>query len=113
MNRPPRAGKVQVLVASDVASRGLDIRGLPYVVNYDFPPRLEVYVHRRGLRLVSGLLCLFCGRGDVRGCCLGLELGVRACAFVFQCFSVRLCAEAGSLWVIALFTQFAPQRPGG
>jgi ATP-dependent RNA helicase DDX5/DBP2 len=34
------------MVASDVASRGLDIRGLPYVVNYDFPSRLEVYVHR-------------------------------------------------------------------
>jgi len=43
---PRRSGKVQVLVASDVASRGLDIRGLPYVVNYDFPSRLEVYVHR-------------------------------------------------------------------
>jgi len=39
---------VQVLVASDVASRGLDIRGLPYVVNYDFPGNLEVYIHRVG-----------------------------------------------------------------
>ena len=39
---------MQVRVASDVASRGLDIRGLPYVVNYDFPSRLEVYVHRWG-----------------------------------------------------------------
>jgi hypothetical protein len=39
---------VQVLVASDVASRGLDIRGLPYVVNYDFPSNLEVYIHRVG-----------------------------------------------------------------
>lgn len=38
----------QVLVASDVASRGLDIRGLPYVVNYDFPSNLEVYIHRVG-----------------------------------------------------------------
>ena len=43
-----RAGKVQVLVASDVAARGLDVRGLPYVVNYDFPARLETYVHRVG-----------------------------------------------------------------
>lgn len=38
----------QVLVASDVASRGLDVRGLPYVVNYDFPTNLEVYIHRVG-----------------------------------------------------------------
>jgi superfamily II DNA/RNA helicase len=41
-----RAGKVAVLVATDVAARGLHIRGLPYVVNYDFPPNLETYVHR-------------------------------------------------------------------
>eukprot|EP00775_Hariotina_reticulata_P002128 gene2128-2447_t len=40
-----KAGKAQVLVASDVASRGLDIRGLPYVVNYDFPSNLETYIH--------------------------------------------------------------------
>ncbi|GLC40197.1 hypothetical protein PLESTM_001013500 [Pleodorina starrii] len=43
-----RSGKAQVLVATDVAARGLDIRALPYVVNYDFPSRLETYVHRVG-----------------------------------------------------------------
>ena len=43
-----RGGKVQVLVASDVAARGLDIRGLPYVLNYDFPTKMETYVHRVG-----------------------------------------------------------------
>lgn len=43
-----RSGKVQVLVATDVAARGLHIRGLPYIVNYDFPTRLEPYVHRVG-----------------------------------------------------------------
>ncbi|GAB4823853.1 hypothetical protein N2152v2_010899 [Parachlorella kessleri] len=37
-----------VLVATDVAARGLHIRGLPYVVNYDFPPNLEQYIHRAG-----------------------------------------------------------------
>ncbi|KAG2491590.1 hypothetical protein HYH03_010157 [Edaphochlamys debaryana] len=43
-----RSGKAQVMVATDVAARGLDIRGLPYVVNYDFPVRLESYCHRVG-----------------------------------------------------------------
>ncbi|GIL49526.1 hypothetical protein Vafri_5852 [Volvox africanus] len=43
-----RSGKAQVLVATDVAARGLNIRALPYVVNYDFPSRLETYVHRVG-----------------------------------------------------------------
>ena len=36
------------MVATDVAARGLDIRQLPYVVNYDFPSSLETYVHRVG-----------------------------------------------------------------
>lgn len=43
-----RAGKVQIMVATDVAARGLHIRNLPYVVNYDFPSRLETYIHRVG-----------------------------------------------------------------
>jgi superfamily II DNA/RNA helicase len=49
-NRPHGifADYVQVLVASDVAARGLDISGLPYVVNYDFPSSLETYIHRVG-----------------------------------------------------------------
>ena len=43
-----RSGKAQVLVATDVAARGLHIRALPYVVNYDFPTTLEAYIHRAG-----------------------------------------------------------------
>ncbi|GBG30135.1 ATP-dependent RNA helicase DBP2 [Hondaea fermentalgiana] len=43
-----RAGKARILVATDVAGRGIDIKGLPFVVNYDFPGSLEVYVHRVG-----------------------------------------------------------------
>jgi ATP-dependent RNA helicase RhlE len=43
-----KQGKVRVLVATDVASRGLDIDQLPYVVNYDLPEVPEDYVHRIG-----------------------------------------------------------------
>ena len=43
-----RAGKFQVLVASDVAARGLDIEGLTLVVNYDPAIDSEHYVHRAG-----------------------------------------------------------------
>jgi ATP-dependent RNA helicase RhlE len=43
-----KQGKVRVLVATDVASRGLDIDQLPYVVNYDLPNVPEDYVHRIG-----------------------------------------------------------------
>ncbi len=41
-------GAVRVLVATDVAARGLDISNLPYVVNYDMPTVAEDYVHRIG-----------------------------------------------------------------
>jgi len=41
-------GKIKVLVATDIASRGIDIQGLEYVVNYDIPADPEAYVHRIG-----------------------------------------------------------------
>jgi ATP-dependent RNA helicase RhlE len=43
-----KAGKTAVLVATDVASRGLDIEGLPQVINFDVPHSPEDYVHRIG-----------------------------------------------------------------
>ncbi len=43
-----RAGAATVLVATDVAARGLHIPTLRHVVNYDFPPNLETYTHRVG-----------------------------------------------------------------
>ena len=43
-----RAGKTHILVATDVAARGLDIKGLDCVVNWDCPPNIDQYVHRIG-----------------------------------------------------------------
>ena len=43
-----KAGKVQVLVATDIAARGLDIDHLPHVINHDLPQVAEDYVHRIG-----------------------------------------------------------------
>jgi len=43
-----KEGKVRVLVATDIAARGLDIEELPIVVNYDLPHQAEDYVHRIG-----------------------------------------------------------------
>ncbi len=43
-----KAGEVQILVATDVAARGLDIHDLPLVVNFDLPIVAEDYVHRIG-----------------------------------------------------------------
>lgn len=43
-----KAGKVNVLVATDIAARGIDIIELPYVVNFDLPNVPEDYIHRIG-----------------------------------------------------------------
>ncbi|KAI9503335.1 ATP-dependent RNA helicase dbp2 [Coemansia spiralis] len=43
-----RSGKSPIMVATDVASRGLDIKDVKFVINYDFPTNVEDYVHRIG-----------------------------------------------------------------
>jgi len=43
-----KSGEVRILIATDVASRGLDIDDVTHVFNYDFPKDLEEYVHRIG-----------------------------------------------------------------
>jgi ATP-dependent RNA helicase RhlE len=50
-----RAGRTTVLVATDLASRGLDIAQLPLVVNYDLPLVAEDYIHRVGRTGRAGL----------------------------------------------------------
>ena len=50
-----KAGKVRVLVATDIAARGLDIERLPHVVNYELPHVPEDYVHRIGRTARAGL----------------------------------------------------------
>jgi ATP-dependent RNA helicase RhlE len=50
-----KSGKITVLVATDVASRGLDIEGLPQVINFDVPHSPEDYIHRIGRTGRAGL----------------------------------------------------------
>jgi len=43
-----KEGKSPILVATDVAARGIDIKDIKFVINYDFPGAIEDYVHRVG-----------------------------------------------------------------
>ena len=43
-----RSGDVRVLIATDIAARGIDVDGISHVINFDFPPQPEDYVHRIG-----------------------------------------------------------------
>jgi ATP-dependent RNA helicase RhlE len=62
-----RAGKVQVLVATDIASRGLDVDGITHVINYELPNEAESYVHRVGRTARAGAVGValsFCDAGE-------------------------------------------------
>ncbi len=52
--RKLRSGQLSVLVASDLAARGLDIENISHVVNYDLPEDPEVYIHRIGRTARAG-----------------------------------------------------------
>jgi superfamily II DNA/RNA helicase len=65
-----KAGEVELLVATDVAARGLDIADLPAVFNFDVPFNAEDYVHRigrTGRAGASGLAITLVTRDDARG----------------------------------------------
>lgn len=49
-----KSGRTSILVATDVAQRGLDVKELNYVVNYDIPKNLEDYIHRIGRTARAG-----------------------------------------------------------
>jgi superfamily II DNA/RNA helicase len=65
-----KAGTIEVLVATDVAARGLDIVELPVVINYDVPFQAEDYIHRigrTGRAGASGLAIMLMTGADDRG----------------------------------------------
>lgn len=49
-----RDGAVDFLMATDLASRGLDIKGIETVINYDMPGQLALYLHRVGRTARAG-----------------------------------------------------------
>src|SRR3989338_5070667 len=49
-----KSGKYRVLVATDIASRGIDVRGIELVLNFDLPEQAEDYVHRIGRTARAG-----------------------------------------------------------
>ncbi|GJL77364.1 MAG: DEAD/DEAH box family ATP-dependent RNA helicase [Nitrospinaceae bacterium] len=62
-----RSGKVRVLVATDIASRGLDVEGITHVINYELPNEAESYVHRIGRTAragAQGVAISFCDAGE-------------------------------------------------
>jgi len=62
-----RAGKVKILVATDIAARGIDVDGVSHVINFDLPNVPESYVHRIGRTAragAEGIAISFCDREE-------------------------------------------------
>ncbi len=64
-----KSGKTRVIVATDIASRGIDINELPLVINYDLPDIPETYIHRigrTGRAGSSGTALTFCSQEELK-----------------------------------------------
>jgi superfamily II DNA/RNA helicase len=62
-----RDGRIRLLVATDVAARGLDVNGISHVINFDLPQVAEDYVHRigrTGRAGASGIAISLCNTGE-------------------------------------------------
>ena len=72
-----KSARIPILVATDVAARGIDVNDIDYVINYDLPQNSEIYVHRIGRT----------GRAGKEGCAISILSGRR------QLFAVRAIAR--------------------
>jgi len=73
-------GQVKVLVATDIAARGIDVDDISHIVNYELPMEPEAYVHRIGRTAragASGIALSFCD-GEERGLLRDIERVIRA-----------------------------------
>ena len=74
-----KTGRTSVLVATDIASRGIDVDGVTHVINYDLPMEIDNYVHRIGRTAragASGIAISFCSPEE-RGLLTSIERLIR------------------------------------
>ena len=70
-----RSGRARVLVATDIAARGIDVTGISHVINFDLPAQAEDYVHRIGRTAragAAGIAISFCDPSE-RGALRAIE----------------------------------------
>jgi len=97
-------GRVRILVATDIAARGIDVQGITHVVNYDLPDDPENYVHRigrTGRNGASGIAITLCD-GTERGKLRDIERLIR-----------RTLPVSGDLSLVSAPVAAAPARPAG
>lgn len=98
-----REAKLQLLVATDVAARGLDVEGVTHVFNYDMPHDVESYIHRigrTGRAGGSGVAVTFAApkdRGDLERIEHGISMRLKRTRWDGQSGEMREASPKGSL----------------
>ena len=98
-----RTGECRILVATDIAARGIDIAGLSHVINYDMPNEPEAYIHRIGRTGRAGRT----GK-SISFCCID---EVKQLGQVEKLIGKRL-REEKSEWPMEVFTPSEPKPRG-
>ena len=101
-----KKGELKVLIATDIAARGIDVAGLSHVFNYDLPNEPEAYIHRIGRTGRAGL-----GGDAISFCCID-EM---KCLYAIEKLIGRKIPRAESAWPMQVFVETVkearPQRP--
>ncbi len=86
-----RTGRIRCLIATDVASRGIDFDNMTHVINYDFPTGRETYVHRAGRTGRNGR----CGKAISLVCPSDENMRKQVEAYIGMELPVRECPQIG------------------
>jgi ATP-dependent RNA helicase RhlE len=109
-------GSTKVLVATDIAARGIDVDGVSHVVNFDLPDVAETYVHRIGRTAragAQGLAIAFCS-ADENGNWRAIEALIRQRVPIMQVEGNRSTAAAAAAERVDEQRRFVPRgRPAG
>ena len=98
-----RSGECSIMVATDIAARGIDIAGLSHVINYDMPNEPEAYIHRIGRTGRAGR-----AGNSISFCCID---EVKQLGQVEKLIGKRL-REEKSEWPMEVFTPSEPKPRG-
>jgi ATP-dependent RNA helicase RhlE len=113
-----KAGHYRVLVATDVAARGIHVDGIAHVVNYDLPQAPEDFVHRVGRTARAGALgtaSTFATRNeiaDIRKMEKSLRINLQRCDVSAELQPVTLAAAAPAPWRQRIEHKRGPQGSG-
>ncbi len=93
-----RDGRIKVLVATDIAARGIDVPGVSHVVNYDLPADAESYVHRIGRTARAGAegIAISLCTGEDRANLAAIERLIRRTIPVVSVSGAEIVAPVGS-----------------